>query len=244
MWKRAFALVAGSLLYVSSAMASGQDQPVTSAYANVEVVSIDAVTRLVVIKSSKGAEETLEFDDTVAGAAGLKAGDRVMMTVRGEPGRKRISAIAKVNGGSAKSTTVATSSSPASGPPDSDLARGEVREHFANQVASLSQQARAIDGVWGSFVASCNAKPASSAEGGRDWFGLWDGRVKADLSSGFCRDLFNQLITSGEAIKKEMASAEEIARKSMEAGEVRDIRRLNSMDWDGWELPAPEKLQP
>jgi hypothetical protein len=247
MWNRvAFAVVVGSMLFVRSAQASDQDRsvtPVTPAYANVEVVSIDPVTRLAVIKNSKGTEETFEFDDSVAGAAGMKPGDRVMMTVRGEPGRKRISAITKVTEGSAK-VTVTSSSVPASRPQDSDLARGEVREHFANQVASLSQQARAIDSVWGSFVTSCNAKPASSSEGGRDWFGLWDGRVKGDLSSGFCRDLFNQLITSGEGIKKAMASAEDVARKTMDAGEVRDICRLNSMDWDGWELPAPDKLQP
>jgi hypothetical protein len=244
MWNRvAFALAAGSLLFVRGALASGQDRAVTPVYTNVEIVSIDSVTRLVVVKNSKGAEETLEFDDGVAGTPGVKVGDRVMMTVRGEPGRRRISAITKVTEGAAKAK-VNASASTASVPQDSDLAPNGVREHFANQVANLSQQARAIDAVWGSFVTSCGAKPSSSVEGGRDWFGLWDGRVKADLSGGFCRDLFNQLITSGEGIKKGMAAAEDVARKTMDAGEVRDIRRLNSMDWDGWELPAPDKLQP
>jgi hypothetical protein len=243
MWNRvAVALAAASLLFVRGALASGQDRAVTPVYTNVEIVSIDSVTRLAVVKNSKGAEETLEFDDSLAGTPGVKAGDRVMLTVRGEPGRRRISAITKATEGS-KATANQTSASTPSASQDVDQSRG-VREHFANQVASLSQQARAIDAVWGSFVTSCSAKASSSAEGGRDWFGLWDGRVKADLSSGFCRDLFNQLVTSGEGIKKAMAAAEDVARKTMDAGEVREIRRLNSMDWDGWELPAPDKLQP
>jgi hypothetical protein len=194
-----------------------------------------------VIKGSTGAQETLEFDDGLAGPAGVKAGDRVILTVRGEPGRRRVSAITKMTGKPAPAAPRASSSAL---PGATSPSGASVREHFANQVASLSQQAVAIDGVWTSFVSSCDAKPSASVDGGRDWFGLWDGRVKADLSGGFCRDLFNQIVTAGEGIKKGMASAEDVARKTMDAGEVRDIRRLHSMEWDGWELPAPDKLQP
>ena len=68
-------------------------------------------------------------------------------------------------------------------------------------------------------------------------------RVRADLSSGFCRDLFNQIVTSGEGIKTAMAAAEDVARKSLAAGDIREICKLNSMDWEGWELPAPDKLE-
>jgi hypothetical protein len=238
----ALILAVGSML-VRSGLASGEEKAVTSAYANVEVVSIDPVTRLAVIKNSKGAQETFEFDDNLAGVAGVKTGDSVTMTVRGEPGRQRVSAITLVAASPAPAKVSAAEAS-ASGVPPADVTPVPVREHFAKQVASLSDQARGIDDVWGSFVTSCNAKRASKAEGGRDWFGLWDGRVKADLSSGSCRDLFNQLVTSGEGIKKAMASAEDVARKTMEPGEIRDICRRNSMDWDGWDLPAPQKLEP
>ena len=66
----------------------------------------------------------------------------------------------------------------------------------------------------------------------------------ADLSSGFCRDLFNQIVSPGEGIKKGMAAAEDVARKTLDAGEMRDIRKLNSMDWDGWALSAPDRRDP
>jgi hypothetical protein len=232
--------IAGAFLLVRGAAAAGQESAVPPTYTNVEIVSVDPSTRVVVIKNSKGSNETFDLDDGVAGAAGVKAGDRVILTVRGEPGRKRISAITKTV---AAATGTPASSAPALVTVDVDRARVEVREHFGNQVASLSQQARGIDGVWTSFVKTCDVKQSSKVEGGRDWFGLWDGRVRADLSSGFCRDLFNQIVTSGEGIKKAMAAAEDVARQSLAAGDIREICKLHSMDWEGWDLPAPEKLE-
>ena len=238
----AFLVMAGLALCVNGTPLSGQEPAGPPAYANVEVISVDPVTRIVVVKDSKGAQEHFAFDDGFAGASGLKTGDHVMMTVRGEPGRKRISAITKLMA-SPVPAGVSASPPPALRPSSADLARLEMRERFSNQVATLSQQARSVDGVWSSFLTACDVKEASSADGARGWFGLWDGRVKADLSSGFCRDLFNQIISSGEGIKKAMGAAEDVARKTLDAEEVRDIRRLNSMDWGGWALPAPEKLE-
>lgn len=233
----------GACLLTMGGSALGQEGPAAPSYSNVQVVSVDPATRIVVIKNSKGVKETLELDDTLAGASGVKAGDRVMLTVRAEPGRKRISAMTKVTASPAPSSVTA---SPVAAPlaTAADPARIEMRRVFANQVAALSQQARPVDAVWSSFVSSCDVKQAAGTEGAREWFGLWDGRVKADLSSGFCRDLFNQIVGSGEGIKKAMASAEEVARKTLGVEELRDIRRLNSMDWDGWALPAPDKLEP
>jgi hypothetical protein len=243
MRNRVFPILAAGLMFlVCEASGSSQDRPVAPVYANVEVISVDPLTRLVVIKGSKG-PETFELDDDVSVPAGVKAGDHVMMTVRGEPGRKRIGAMTRVTPSPA-TTRVTTTTSSASRPALADLARVELREGYANQVAALSQQARSTDGLWSSFVIACDAKPGASAEGGREWFGLWDGRVKSDLSGGFCRDLFNQIVASGEGVKKAMAAAEDVARKTLDPGEMRDIRKLNSMDWDGWELPAPDRLDP
>ena len=72
-----------------------------------------------------------------------------------------------------------------------------VHYDVADQVATLSMNARAVDSMWSSFVTACNVKPVANEGGGRDWFGLWDGRVQADYSGGFCRDLFNQIVSAG-----------------------------------------------
>jgi hypothetical protein len=65
--------------------------------------------------------------------------------------------------------------------------------------------------------------------------------VRADLSNGTCRDLYNQIVGLGETVKRGMAGAEDAARRSLSPGEIRDVRLRYSMDWDGWALPAPER---
>jgi len=235
----AFFLASGVMLLLAGSPAWGQAPP---AYANVEVVSIDPLTRHVVIRNSKGAREVLDFDDGLAGLSGITPGDNVMIAMRGEPGRTRITAITKLAPTSGPAR-VSPGPSPTPLPP-SELPRAEVRARFTEQVATLAQQARPIDGMWSSFVTTCNAKQSSSVTDGRDWFGIWDKRVTADLSNGFCRDLFNQIVRSGESVKKGMAAAEDVARKTLSVGEIRDIKKLNAMDWDGWGLAAPAKLEP
>jgi hypothetical protein len=241
MRKMALVLVAGVAVFGSGITASAQEPPAPS-YANVEIVSFDPVTRLVVVRTHSGGEETLELSDGYSGLAGLKAGDRVMMTVRAGPGRGRISGMrsaAPVAPAGLRSGTFPRPQALI----DEDPSRAELRDAFAGQVAALSRQARDIDGVWASFATTCGVKLRSNDDGGREWFGLWDGRIQADLSSGFCRDLFNQMVSSGEGIKKAMAAAHDVARRTLDAGEMREILRLNSMEWDGWTLPAPDKLE-
>jgi hypothetical protein len=241
MRNRAVVLLVGMFVGGAVAAPAISARSVPPVYANVEVLSVDAATRVVVIRNSKGARETFVLDDELGGAAGVKAGDHVMLTVRGEPGRQRISAITRVTASPAPPAVMAASTPPASR--GTDVTRGEIRDRFAAQVSLLSQQARPVDSNWASFVTSCDVKESSSSEGGRDWFGLWDGRAKADLSSGFCRDLFNQIVTAGEGIKRGMVAAEDVARQTLPVGEMRDILKLNSMEWEGWALPAP-KLEP
>lgn len=65
---------------------------------------------------------------------------------------------------------------------------------------------------------------------GRDWYRLWEeGAARMDLSSGACRDLFNQVVARGEAVKGAMVAAEDAARKGdVSPGEARDVRRRHS----------------
>ena len=49
--------------------------PVTQRYTNVEVVSFDLQTRLIVVKTTNGQQQTLQLDDTLGGLAGISPGD-------------------------------------------------------------------------------------------------------------------------------------------------------------------------
>ena len=235
--RRLFGLL-GALLLLTVSGVSAQTGVETPTYTNAQVVSIDPARRILVIRSSKGRTESLVFDDLLASTGGIKAGDRVIVTVLGGPGRKRVRAISLARATPAASPT----------PPLSQTAgiseRTRAREAFARQVASISQDARGVDASWASFVTACKVIQPETMSGGRDWFGLWDNRVQADYTNGFCRDLFNQIVSSGEAVKKAMAAAESVVSGTLDPGEIRDIRTLHNMNWDGWTLPPPAKRDP
>jgi hypothetical protein len=65
-----------------------------------------------------------------------------------------------------------------------------------------------------------------------------------EMTSGSCRNLFNQVVGQGETVKAGMAGAEEAARKTaLEPGDLREVLRRYSMEWGGWSLPAPDPLK-
>ena len=64
-------------------------------YTNAELVSFDAGTRMLVVRTNDGQSRTMKLDDGVAGFAGLRQGDEVILAVRAEPGLPRVSRIIK-----------------------------------------------------------------------------------------------------------------------------------------------------
>ena len=226
-------------MLLTTGMVSAQTGVETPTYTNVRVVSIDAAQRTMVILNSQGKRESLPFDDLLVSTGGIKAGDLVIVTVRGGPGRKRVSALSL-----ARTAPAPTVSTAVVGVPVPASERTRTRDAFARQVASVSQGATAVDASWASFVTACKVIQPETMSGGRDWFGLWDGRVQADYTSGFCRDLFNQIVSSGEAVKKAMAAAESVVAGTLDPGEIRDVRTLHNMNWDGWTLPPPPRRDP
>lgn len=229
----------GAALLLTASGVAAQVGTETPAYSNVQVVSIDPARRILVIRNQKGRNESLVFDDLLQSTGGIKTGDRVIVTVRGGPGRKRVSAISL-----ARATTPLAQTNESKALPGAISERSRLKDAFARQVAVVSQEAQAVDASWAAFVTSCSVIKPETMSDSRDWFGLWDGRVQADYSTGFCRDLFNQIVASGEGVKKAMASAESAVQGTLEPGEIRDIRRLHNMNWDGWTLPAPSRREP
>jgi hypothetical protein len=222
-------------LGVPQGLTAGQATP---RYTNAVLVSVDIQTRIVVIKNSAGRKETLQMDDNLAGLDGLRAGDPVILTVRSEPGMARVSSIRR-------SVANATSPNPAPlRPAEVPLPVAAALQAFSDQVATFARQAGQVDALWNDFKTTCNVTLQSSYSDGRDWFSLWDGTAQMDMSGGACRDLFNQIVGQGEAVKSGMAGAEEAARKAaLEPGSLRSVLRRNSMEWGGWSLPAPDSLK-
>jgi len=208
----------------------------TPTYTNARVVSINALERTLVIRRADGTQQTVQLDDSLAGFGDVRVGDEVILTLRAQPGWPRVSAITK-------STVTPSRGTPAARPlpPAASEASQAAVDAFARQVADLAVEANRVDRLWSGFRATCDATVGGRYEGGREWFGLWANDVRADLSNGYCRDLYNQIVGLGENVKRGMAGAEDAARRSLSPGDIRDVRLRYSMDWDGWTLPAPER---
>jgi hypothetical protein len=211
-------------------------------YTNARIVAVDVTGRTLMIRNTKGVEETVELDDNLAGFGDIRAGDLVILTLRTGPGRARVSSIVKSTAAPAPKVAASHLSSPPMAPVDNSEEIAS-REAFGAQVVRLAGQADRVEHVWDGFRSACAFRAGNLHEGARGWFVIWEGSISADLSGGFCRDLFNQIIDLGEPIKVGMTAAEDVARRTLSPGDIREIRRQYTMDWDGWGLTPPKKLE-
>jgi hypothetical protein len=231
------------LLVVLAAASPAPAGPLPVEHVTAEVVSVDAVNRTLVVSIAGGPPQTVELDDAVAGLGDLKAGDRAILTLRKEPGRPRVAALIRAKDRKLDGKNEAASANPVLLPSASAGDAEAAGRAFAERTAALAEEANRVDRIWRSFRESCDVKLATPYEGAREWFSLWDNQARADLSSGACRDLFDQIVSAGSDVTRSMVTAEDAARRSLLPGSIRDIRRRYSMDWDGWGRPAPAKLE-
>jgi len=228
--------LAAALLTAAPALAQGP------LYTNAQLVSLDVRTRVVVVRTNDGKTQRMRLADGAATPAGLRAGDEVIIAVSREPDMPRISRILR-------------SSRPAPVAPERTIARRgagaaateaepagdetqEARTALNGRVGAIAQQAIYVDDLWRGFSEYC--RPTVRSRYDRPWFALWENDAQVDLSSGFCRDLYNQIVGRGESVKVAMARAEEGAlRAGLWPGDVREARRRHGLDWEGWTRPAP-----
>jgi hypothetical protein len=226
-----------SFSLVSAVPRSWAQEPPT--YTNVEVVSVDAKNRLLVIRTNDGARKTVELDDRVASFGDIRSGDKVIVGLRQSPGRARVSSITK----SSKVSAVISESAAVTEVARIEKSSPAAAAAFRDRVATLAEEAKRVDSLWTQFRDACSVTVSGKYEDSREWLSLWDSAARVDLSSGFCRDLNNQVIGLGTGVNEGMRTAEESARKSVSGAEMREIRRRYAMDWDRWGAPAPERRE-
>jgi hypothetical protein len=247
----AAALVLGAAFAVGSPARAAQSLE-TPTYTTAKVVSIDLQNRMLVFRASDGKAQTAKLDDTVAGfPVGIRPGDQVIVSLRSEPGMPRVSSIVKSAPPSAANAprpapraTPAPQTEPTTGPVVLLGADSPAGRAFDERVGAIALDANRVDGLWSAFRNSCDAKLTGSFGGSREWTSLWTNQAKGDLSSGFCRDLFNQIVGLGDTVSKAMAGAEDGVRETLLPGAIREIRLRHSMDFSGWGSPPPERQKP
>jgi hypothetical protein len=213
----------------------------TPTFVNVKVLSLDAQSRLIKVRLPDGTERTAELDDNVAGFGDIAVGDSVVLSMRGEPSRPRVTGIVK--GSATPATTVTTAAVPPTAPGAVVAASSPAEATYVGRLAELAKRADAVDREWSALKTSCKAEDSSAYQGSREWLLLWDNPQAADLSGGFCRDLFNQIVSHGTSISSQMAAADSEARRSLAPEKAQELRRAYSLDGN-WGTTPPKLLTP
>jgi hypothetical protein len=252
--KQKIALIFAVFAMLAGASVLSAQSPQSLTMTNAEVVSVDPSQRIMVIRNTQGKNQTVELDDQLAGFGGIRPGDKVVLSLRKGPGRDRVTSISKGGApapasGSRVDTSpagAATTKEPAAANAAASTAEVPASQAsvnaYSDRVATLAQQANEVDRLWGEFRNVCNVSVDAHYDS-REWVSLWDKQARVDLSSGSCRDLYNQILTAGETVNAGMAGAGESAKKGgLVDGDLRGIRQRYSMDWEGWGRTPPERL--
>lgn len=211
----------------------------TLKYTNAEFVSLDLPRHALVVRNNEGKEQTLELEDNLAGLAELRPGDRVILTLRGDPDRPRVGALWKASPpGKAASPAEPSAAAVVTG---EDAEQAEVE--YSRRVADLARQADEIDRIWAGFRTVCDVRTQRRYEGSREWLSLWEA-TPTDLSSGYCRDRFNQIVTRGQSVNAGMAAAEADAARELQPGRIRAIQKRYSLEWSEWGRTPPNPSEP
>jgi hypothetical protein len=117
---------------------------------------------------------------------------------------------------------------------------------FAAKVAQLSQQADQVDRLWLEFKTTCMRSDTQLVnvreryETAREWLALWEEVATPEESPARCDDLFDRVVDASDPINREMAAAEDMARRfGLLPGAIREIEQLYRMDWGQWGRPRP-----
>jgi hypothetical protein len=209
----------------------------TPTYTNGRVITLDTAQRTLVVETAGGEKQKLELDDNTAGFGDIKSGDRVILMINGAPGRQRVSSISKVTASlpqPAPPTPRSTLPKATAGRPR----RPAVSQREGGRRGSASRTGRQpVEHVQG-HLRSHHERPI------RRWPRMVRplGRPGAGGSlERLRRDLYNQIIGQGEAVKTQMAAAEDVARRSLAPGAFGSRRRY-ALEWEGWGVSAPERL--
>jgi hypothetical protein len=106
---------------------------------------------------------------------------------------------------------------------------------YQTAVERAARRGDQIDELWQRASSSCVARAARA--GDREWFAIYEASgLQIQLSSGInCEGWLATLRSNADIVRAEMTRAAEAARRQgVYPGVMRDIRRHNQMEWQGW----------
>jgi hypothetical protein len=101
---------------------------------------------------------------------------------------------------------------------------------------AVSAQADSLDSAWREYATWCGVGAPAAPVGGRTWFAIWSAvGASAGNARSNCASMRSEVLEHASRVKAAMMDASERARRAgVYPGEIRDLRRKYSLDYDGW----------
>jgi S1-C subfamily serine protease len=118
---------------------------------------------------------------------------------------------------------------------ESDVQRTRATRTYESTLAAVAKRADQLDSYWRRFRTECYD---GSIAGGfdREWFSVFERDKMRGTVSPACLNTFSNFVADANAIKANIAAAEEAARKGdVFPGVRRDLRQKYRLDYAGWD---------
>jgi hypothetical protein len=118
---------------------------------------------------------------------------------------------------------------------ESDVQRTRATRTYVSTLAAVAKRADQLDSYWRRFRTECYD---GSIAGGfdREWFSVFERDKMRGTVSPACLNTFSNFVADANAIKANIAAAEEAARKGdVFPGVRRDLRQKYRLDYAGWD---------
>jgi hypothetical protein len=223
----------GTIAALACAAQLEAQTPSTSAspmYMNAEVVRVDPSARTLTFRGAGAGQSTLTAEGSaVTSLAGLKAGDKVILTYRDAPssGGRRITGIRPTSeSAAAPAPAPAAPASVAAPAPVTRPATGA----FDGSASAVAATAGQVDRAWATHRQLCvkGTEPVNAR--GREWFALLDGSMPRPTDDT-CGKSYDTVATVANDFKAQLDKLRATATASgVLPGELRDTLQRYNID--------------
>jgi S1-C subfamily serine protease len=118
---------------------------------------------------------------------------------------------------------------------EADVQRAKAARQYETTLAAVARRADQLDSYWRRFRSECyNGSIAGTFD--REWFSVFEGDKMRGTVSPACLNSFSSFVADANAVKANIAAAEEAARKGdVYPGVRRDLRQKYRLDYVGWD---------
>jgi hypothetical protein len=213
-----------------AAQLQAQTPSASPMYMNAEVVRVDASAKTLTFRGTSGQSVLAAEGSAVASLAGLKAGDKVILTYRDAPSAsgRRITDIRPTSESDAAPVTAAADRVQAA--PAAVAALSPVASSVDGSASAVAAIAGQVDRVWATHRQLCVKGTGPANARGREWFAMLDGSMPRPTDDT-CGKSYDTVATAATDFKAQLDKLRATAvAAGVLPGDLRDTLQRYNID--------------